>query len=109
MDEKKFGQYKSANSDSLFNKWKSTAKRNEDIYWNVFRCTPHDSIKTDKELQQLKKEKADAKEKGEFPVKTEELKKIQGYLVRMPLKFLEKDDLHPRTVNAAPLPVTLFT
>jgi len=109
VSEEEFSKFEPVWSNAFFSTWKNTAKRNEQIYWSVFQCTPHDSIKTDKELQRLKKQKNEDKVNGIYPYMTENLKKIQGYLVRMPLHFLENDDLHPKTVNSVPLPVNLFT
>lgn len=109
VSEEEFSKFEPVWSNSFFSHWKTTAKRNEQIYWSVFKCTPHDSIKTDKELQRLKKRKKDDRDRGEYPYMTDNLQNIKGYLVRMPLNFLENDDLHPRTIHSALIPVNLFT
>lgn len=70
----------------------NNAKRNAEIYREVFRCYPDDEISIISEYDKLSKF-------GNIE-KYEELKKeIVGHAVSFPLKFLEKEDLQLRLKN----------
>ncbi|XP_048362891.1 phospholipase D1 [Sphaerodactylus townsendi] len=73
--------------------WVSTAARNATIFDKVFRCLPSDQVNN---LAQLRDFIAKPKLANENPAKaTEELKKIHGFLVQFPFRFLDEENLLP--------------
>ncbi|XP_077204517.1 phospholipase D1 [Paroedura picta] len=73
--------------------WVATAARNATIYDKVFRCLPSDQVNN---LTQLREFIAKPKLACENPAKaTEELKKIHGFLVQFPFRFLDEENLLP--------------
>nr|XP_056705473.1 phospholipase D1 [Euleptes europaea] len=81
-------------SDKFFKEvWVSTAARNATIFDKVFRCLPSDQVNN---LTQLRDFIAKPKLACENPAKaTEELKKIHGFLVQFPFRFLDEENLLP--------------
>lgn len=99
---------------NLLNFWNSRARTNTQIYGNVFHPVPHDSVLTWKQYDEWYEQyfrEADPKDKNKpvgkykvghvvaeaFPggvqqVK-EELSKVKGTLVEMPLLFLKSEDI----------------
>uniref|UniRef100_A0A8C0IE00 Phospholipase n=1 Tax=Bubo bubo TaxID=30461 RepID=A0A8C0IE00_BUBBB len=73
--------------------WISTAARNATIFDKVFRCLPSDQVNN---LTQLRDFINKPKLANDDPVKAaEELKKIRGFLVQFPFRFLEEEYLLP--------------
>lgn len=73
--------------------WISTAARNATIFDKVFRCLPSDQVNN---LTQLRDFINKPKLATDDPAKAaEELKKIRGFLVQFPFRFLEEEYLLP--------------
>uniref|UniRef100_A0A8B9D413 Phospholipase n=1 Tax=Anser cygnoides TaxID=8845 RepID=A0A8B9D413_ANSCY len=73
--------------------WISTAARNATIFDKVFRCLPSDQVNN---LAQLRDFINKPKLANDDPAKAaEELKKIRGFLVQFPFRFLEEEYLLP--------------
>uniref|UniRef100_A0A8B9F5P0 phospholipase D n=1 Tax=Amazona collaria TaxID=241587 RepID=A0A8B9F5P0_9PSIT len=73
--------------------WISTAARNATIFDKVFRCLPSDQVNN---LTQLRDFINKPKLANDDPAKAaEELKKIRGFLVQFPFRFLEEEYLLP--------------
>uniref|UniRef100_A0A674H7R3 Phospholipase n=1 Tax=Taeniopygia guttata TaxID=59729 RepID=A0A674H7R3_TAEGU len=73
--------------------WIATAARNATIFDKVFRCLPSDQVNN---LTQLRDFINKPKLANDDPVKAaEELKKIRGFLVQFPFRFLEEEYLLP--------------
>ncbi|KAH0624158.1 hypothetical protein JD844_007600 [Phrynosoma platyrhinos] len=81
-------------SDKFFKEvWVSTAARNATIFDKVFRCLPSDQVTN---LAQLREFITIPKLACENPTKAaEELKKIRGFLVQFPFRFLDEENLLP--------------
>lgn len=81
-------------SDKFFKEvWVSTAARNATIFEKVFRCLPSDQVNN---LAQLREFITVPKLACENPAKAaEELKKIKGFLVQFPFRFLDEENLLP--------------
>ncbi|KAJ6660957.1 hypothetical protein lerEdw1_016977 [Lerista edwardsae] len=81
-------------SDKFFKEvWVSTAARNATIFDKVFRCLPSDQVNN---LTHLRDFIAKPKLACENPAKAaEELKKIHGFLVQFPFRFLDEENLLP--------------
>ncbi|XP_061493302.1 phospholipase D1 isoform X1 [Rhineura floridana] len=73
--------------------WVATAARNATIFDKVFRCLPSDEVTN---LAQLREFITKPKLACENPAKAaEELKKIHGFLVQFPFRFLDEENLLP--------------
>uniref|UniRef100_A0A8D2LMQ7 phospholipase D n=1 Tax=Varanus komodoensis TaxID=61221 RepID=A0A8D2LMQ7_VARKO len=73
--------------------WVATAARNATIFDKVFRCLPSDEVNN---LVQLRDFITKQKLACENPAKAaEELKKIHGFLVQFPFRFLDEENLLP--------------
>uniref|UniRef100_A0A8B9ZPL0 phospholipase D n=1 Tax=Anas zonorhyncha TaxID=75864 RepID=A0A8B9ZPL0_9AVES len=73
--------------------WISTAARNATIFDKVFRCLPSDQVNN---LAQLRDFINKPKLATDDPAKAaEELKKIRGFLVQFPFRFLKEEYLLP--------------
>ncbi|XP_030311958.1 phospholipase D1 isoform X1 [Calypte anna] len=73
--------------------WISTAARNATIFDKVFRCLPSDQVNN---LTQLRDFINKPKLATDDPARAaEELKKIRGFLVQFPFRFLEEEYLLP--------------
>nr|XP_060622649.1 phospholipase D1-like [Anolis sagrei ordinatus] len=81
-------------SDKFFKEvWVATAARNATIFDKVFRCLPSDQVTN---LAQLREFITIPKLACENPAKAaEELKKIRGFLVQFPFRFLDEENLLP--------------
>ncbi|XP_067322146.1 phospholipase D1 [Anolis sagrei] len=81
-------------SDKFFKEvWVATAARNATIFDKVFRCLPSDQVTN---LAQLREFITIPKLACENPSKAaEELKKIRGFLVQFPFRFLDEENLLP--------------
>ncbi|KFR15043.1 Phospholipase D1 [Opisthocomus hoazin] len=87
-------EHKDPVCDKFFKEvWISTAARNATIFDKVFRCLPSDQVNN---LTQLRDFINKPKLANDDPVKAaEELKKIRGFLVQFPFRFLEEEYLLP--------------
>ncbi|KAF5292508.1 hypothetical protein FQR65_LT01653 [Abscondita terminalis] len=96
-------------SDEFYkNVWYDTARKNTEIYEQIFHCIPTDEVETFFGLRKYK-EKTPLYYKD--PEKTEELlDRINGHLVMFPLNFLSKEVLTPTagTVEGI-MPTCLWT
>lgn len=81
-------------SDRFFKEvWVATAARNATIFDKVFRCLPSDEVTN---LAQLRDFIAKSKLVTQDAAKAaEELKKIHGFLVQFPFRFLHEENLLP--------------
>ncbi|XP_070609740.1 phospholipase D1 isoform X2 [Erythrolamprus reginae] len=81
-------------SDKFFKEvWVSTAARNATIFEKVFRCLPSDEVNN---LTHLRDFIHKPRLACENPTKAaEELKKIRGFLVQFPFRFLDEENLLP--------------
>jgi len=87
--------------------WMATARRNTEIYEEVFHCMPSDNARTLVELNTIKGLKSLAKDDpGQARVR---LRDVRGYLVELPLHFLENEDLRPPIVSSEYMVPTVFT
>uniref|UniRef100_A0A8C3RRY4 Phospholipase n=1 Tax=Chelydra serpentina TaxID=8475 RepID=A0A8C3RRY4_CHESE len=81
-------------SDRFFKEvWVATAARNATIFDKVFRCLPRDEVTN---LAKLRDFIAKSKLITQDAAKAaEELKKIHGFLVQFPFRFLDEENLLP--------------
>lgn len=88
--------------------WMATARRNTEIYEEVFHCMPSDRARTLVDLNTIKGLKSLAKDDpGQARVR---LRDVRGYLVELPLHFLENEDLRPPIVSSEYMvPTEVFT
>uniref|UniRef100_A0A1L8DQ51 Phospholipase n=1 Tax=Nyssomyia neivai TaxID=330878 RepID=A0A1L8DQ51_9DIPT len=95
--------------DSFFcGQWQRTSHRNTKIYDEVFRCIPTDAVTTITGLKKYVEEASMAKVDPGAALK--EIQRVQGYLVDLPLKFLEDEILTPPTVSKEGLiPTSVWT
>ncbi|XP_019388279.1 PREDICTED: phospholipase D1 isoform X1 [Crocodylus porosus] len=88
--------------------WVSTAARNATIFDKVFRCLPSDEVNNLIQLRDFINRPILA---NEDPLKAaEELKKIHGFLVQFPFRFLEEENLLPSVgTKEAMVPMEVWT
>ncbi|XP_037543614.1 phospholipase D1-like [Nematolebias whitei] len=95
-------------SDDFFGIWNKTAKLNTNIYEQVFKCLPCDTVQNMQQLNEYSSQQplCDTNlEKAE-----EELRAVRGLLVHFPLKFLSGETLlPPSTSKEGMAPLTLWT
>merc|ERR1711879_679893 len=98
-------------TDKFFEHWKKLAKVNEDIYFNVFLKMPRDRITKEGNIEMRQRiEQMGTKRLEINNADTKKLlQSIQGYLIKMPLYYLEDENLHPQKVGNKLTPVNLFT
>lgn len=73
--------------------WMATAKKNTEIYEEVFHCMPTDQVRSLSDMAAYKSLKnLDKEDPGQARAR---LRGVRGYLVKLPLHFLEKEDLRP--------------
>ena len=72
-----------------FNFWKSTAKKNTELFNKIFALIPNDKILSFDDLQNYKNEHAVSVPRNGEQI----LSKIQGFLVEYPIKFLVNEKL----------------
>lgn len=88
--------------------WQRTATQNTQIYEEVFRCIPTDSVTDFPSLRRFQEE---LKMCYRDPLMAEEkLKDIQGHLVDLPLQFLSSEYLMPTATSVQGImPTALWT
>lgn len=90
------------------NVWCQRAKKNTEIYEQVFGCIPNDQVKSFTELDAFKKQNF---LETTDPVQARNLlKEIQGFIVEKPLDFLKDQNLFPAADSKEGLvPIKIFT
>ncbi|KAL9984962.1 hypothetical protein ACROYT_G007309 [Oculina patagonica] len=86
-------------SDSFYEDvWMATSKKNTEIYDEVFHCIPTDHVRSLSDLNSYKSLKSlAAQDPREARAR---LRGVRGYLVQLPLYFLEKEDLRPPLLSS---------
>lgn len=88
--------------------WRRTSYRNTRIYDEVFKCIPTDHVKTFAELKSYVESPKLCK--TDVPLAEEEIAKIEGFLVDLPLEFLKNEVLTPPTTSKEGImPTSLWT
>ncbi|KAL1442210.1 hypothetical protein MTO96_007835 [Rhipicephalus appendiculatus] len=88
--------------------WRTTARRNAQIFEKVFRCIPSDSVRTFAGLREFTAIPGLAETDPEQA--RNELREIKGHLVDMPMDFLAEESLSPAPgTKEALMPVALWT
>lgn len=79
--------------------WNTTARRNAEIYQEVFRCTPAFGIKNWKDYKEFVGSGRVGHARGDW----RKLAEVRGHLVEMPQDFLENEDLLGLTAEVNPI------
>nr|XP_016943422.1 phospholipase D2 isoform X1 [Drosophila suzukii]XP_016943425.1 phospholipase D2 isoform X1 [Drosophila suzukii] len=88
--------------------WRRISTQNTEIYDEVFKCIPTDSVKTFASLRKYQEELPLAKTDPELAANR--ANDIQGYLVNLPLEFLNKEVLTPPgTSKEGLIPTSVWT
>ncbi|XP_055383297.1 phospholipase D2 isoform X2 [Condylostylus longicornis] len=77
--------------------WKRTSLRNTIIYDEAFKCIPTDNVKTFDDLQKYLNEPPLIETDFDYTVKR--IADIQGFLVHLPLDFLNLEKLTPPSIS----------
>ncbi|KAI0983513.1 hypothetical protein GJ496_007968 [Pomphorhynchus laevis] len=85
--------YDAASTDFFQNVWQHTAAKNTMIYTKVFNCSPLDAATRFEDLRRLKSKRNLAQ--TNISLALDFLKQLNGYLVLVPLKFLQNENLLP--------------
>jgi len=96
------------------NLWLKTAATNTEIFRDVFRCTPDDTVSTLEEYRSFVDSKTmpghvahiDTRQTGEVHSK---LSKVRGHLVEFPTEFLKQENLVGSVLKEAVVPMEIFT
>ncbi|KAG0262982.1 hypothetical protein BG011_009480 [Mortierella polycephala] len=95
--------------------WKRVAQTNTEIFREVFRCVPDDTVETWTDYKAFipdsKKILAGhvAMEGATVEIVTDRLQKVTGHLVVFPTRFLCKENLMGGAVEGAVVPMAIFT
>lgn len=81
-------------SDSFYNQFRQIARTNTETYLEVFGCIPNDEIRSFADLKQWRTRTFLASTNPNEALETLR-KKIQGYIVELPLYFLYDEDYYP--------------
>ena len=81
-------------SEELWSTMKSRAKRNSNIYRNIFDCFPDNKFKTFDDLKKRKIFKTDEEIKNLKEKYEESIIGIKGHIVEYPIDFLENEELN---------------
>ncbi|KAI8604037.1 hypothetical protein EDD21DRAFT_333733 [Dissophora ornata] len=101
--------------DFYENWWRRVAATNTEIFREVFRCVPDDTVETWDDYRNFvpnpKKVLTGhvAMEGATVDNVTERLKKVSGHLVEFPMNFLNKENLLGGAVEGAVVPMEIFT
>ncbi|XP_011180808.1 phospholipase D2 isoform X2 [Zeugodacus cucurbitae] len=88
--------------------WRRTATRNTELYEEVFKCLPTDKVKSYADLRKYQEEPPLSKSDPEMAMKR--VANIQGFLVNLPLDFLNKEVLTPPgTSKEGLIPTAVWT
>ncbi|KAM7345990.1 phospholipase D isoform 3-T4 [Cochliomyia hominivorax] len=89
--------------------WKRISRRNTEIYDEVFKCIPNDNVKTFAHLRKYQEETPPLC-KTDPDIACKRILNIQGYLVDLPLDFLNKEILTPPgTSKEGLIPTSVWT
>ena len=95
--------------------WKRVARTNTEIFREVFRCVPEDSVETWDEYRAFVPNPKKiltghvAMEGATVEGVRERLQKVTGHLVEFPTRFLMKENLLGGAVQGAVVPMEIFT
>lgn len=95
--------------------WKPVAKTNTEIFREVFRCVPDDTVETWDEYRAFVPNPKKvlqghvAIEGATVEQVTERLQRVTGHLVEFPTRFLNKENLIGGAVEGAVVPMEIFT
>ncbi|KAF9181195.1 hypothetical protein BGZ51_005587 [Haplosporangium sp. Z 767] len=95
--------------------WKRVAQTNTEIFREVFRCVPDDSVETWSDYKAFIPDSKKillghvAMEGATVEKVTERLQKVTGHLVVFPTRFLCKENLMGGAVEGAVVPMAIFT
>lgn len=95
--------------------WRPVAKTNTEIFREVFRCVPDDSVETWDEYRAFVPNPKKvlqghvAMEGATVEQVTERLQRVTGHLVEFPTRFLSKENLMGGAVEGAVVPMEIFT
>jgi phospholipase D1/2 len=88
--------------------WRRTSKRNTEIFDEVFHCIPTDVAKTFSAMKKYLEESTISRTRPDEAAN--ELKRVQGFLVDLPLDFLCNEILTPPSASKEGLmPTSLWT
>ncbi|XP_037945177.1 phospholipase D2 isoform X2 [Teleopsis dalmanni] len=88
--------------------WRRTSTRNTEIYDEVFKCIPNDNVKSFANLRKYQEEVPLCKSDPDVAAKR--VTNIQGFLVNLPLEFLNKEVLTPPgTSKEGLIPTSVWT
>ncbi|XP_026841191.1 phospholipase D2 isoform X1 [Drosophila persimilis] len=88
--------------------WRQISTRNTEIYDEVFKCIPTDFVKTFASLRKYQEEPPLSKTDPEMAA--HRVTEIQGFLVNLPLEFLNKEVLTPPGASKeGVLPTSVWT
>ncbi|XP_053966812.1 phospholipase D2 isoform X2 [Anastrepha ludens] len=88
--------------------WRRTSTRNTEIYEEVFKCIPSDKVKSYADLRKYQEEPPLCRSDPEVAAKR--VANIQGFLVNLPLDFLNKEVLTPPgTSKEGLIPTAVWT
>ncbi|XP_075727869.1 phospholipase D isoform X1 [Rhipicephalus microplus] len=88
--------------------WRTTARRNAQIFEKVFRCIPSDSVRTFAGLREFTAIPGLAETDPDQA--RNELREVRGHLVDMPMDFLAEESLTPAAgTKEALMPIVLWT
>lgn len=101
-------------SEQFLDLWKSTAQKNTEIYRDVFKCLPDDTVtsweeykKFTKNTQHVPYSHPETKNKDTI---TQNLNNINGHLVEFPTNFLKNENLSTQSFSAESFaPDEIFT
>ncbi|EME85348.1 uncharacterized protein MYCFIDRAFT_60226 [Pseudocercospora fijiensis CIRAD86] len=102
-------------SDSLWEMWTQNATINTKVFRHIFHADPDDNVKTFEEYDKFLGSKGSRKAGHVFdefqPVEVvrQELDKIRGHLVWMPLRFLEGAELAERGLQVNSITESVYT
>eukprot|EP01022_Parablepharisma_sp_SALTPOND_P005252 TRINITY_DN121_c0_g2_i2.p1 TRINITY_DN121_c0_g2~~TRINITY_DN121_c0_g2_i2.p1 ORF type:complete len:916 (+),score=74.54 TRINITY_DN121_c0_g2_i2:160-2748(+) len=80
-------------SDELWNKFNTQAKKNTDLYREIFGCDPDDKVKNTKELLQLRENFNNRTPEENLKIYKELAGKIKGQIVEWPMHFMKEEGL----------------
>ncbi|KAF8947011.1 hypothetical protein BGZ47_010541 [Haplosporangium gracile] len=95
--------------------WRPVAKTNTEIFREVFRCVPDDTVETWDEYRAFMPNPKKilqghvAMEGATVEQVTERLQRVTGHLVEFPTRFLSKENLLGGVVEGAVVPMEIFT
>lgn len=102
-------------SDELWEMWTKNANVNTKVFRHIFHADPDDNVKTFEEYDKFLGSKGSRKAGHVFdefqPVEVvrQELDKIRGHLVWMPLRFLEDAELAERGLQVNSITESVYT